>query len=120
MILTPNSSNPGDDVCLVFSECVGLIWNTSMTGYDRELRQWCMAHGVIYTSFWSLTANPKHVHSEVVQQMATTYKKTPAQIWFRFLLHRGIVPLTGTCDVQVFQRSVFVIVWVGRWVLFGK
>jgi len=64
--------------------------------FDKELRAWCDAHAVIYQSFWSLTANPYILASEVVVNLAKEYNKTQAQIFFNFLSLEGIVPLSGT------------------------
>ncbi len=66
------------------------------TNYDADLRHWCDNHGVIYQSFWTLTANPHILASNTVRTIAQKYKKTEAQIFFRYLSHSGIVPLTGT------------------------
>ena len=70
------------------------------TGYDAGLRHWCSNYGVIYQSFWSLTANPHILSSNAVRTIAQRYKKTEAQIFFRYLSQSGIVPLTGTSSEQ--------------------
>jgi len=70
------------------------------TGYDAGLRRWCVDHGVIYQSFWTLTANPHLLASEEVRRMARKYDKTEAQIFFRYLSQSKIVPLTGTTSEQ--------------------
>ena len=66
------------------------------TRYDADLRHWCSHHGVIYQSFWTLTANPHILGSNTVRTIAQKYKKTQAQIFFRYLSQFGMVPLTGT------------------------
>lgn len=66
------------------------------SGYDSELREWCDVHGIVYQSFWSLTANPHILNGGMIQQLSEKYTKTPAQIWYRYLSHRGIVPLIGS------------------------
>ncbi len=66
------------------------------TGFDVNLRQWCADHGIIYQGFWILTANPHILASNTVRIIARKYKKTEAQIFFRYLSHFKIVPLTGT------------------------
>jgi diketogulonate reductase-like aldo/keto reductase len=66
------------------------------TGYDREIRAFCRQHGLIYQSFWTLTANPQVLAHQVVRELASKYRRTPAQILFRYLIQNGIVPLTGT------------------------
>ena len=76
------------------------------TGYDKEIRQWCQEHKIIYQSFWTLTANPQLLLSEAVQQTAQKFQKTPAQIFFRVLVNIGIVPLTGTCSDKHMQEDL--------------
>lgn len=80
------------------------------TDYDSEMRKWCREKKIIYQSFWTLTANPQILTSKAVQKAAQTYHKTPAQIFFRVLVEKGIVPLTGTCtekhmkeDLEIFS-----------------
>jgi len=76
------------------------------TGYDADLRHWCSAHGVIYQSFWTLTANPHILVSNIVRTIAQKYNKTEVQIFFRFLIQSGIVPLTGTCSEQHMREDL--------------
>jgi diketogulonate reductase-like aldo/keto reductase len=76
------------------------------TGYDANLRHWCSNHGVIYQSFWTLTANLHILASNTVRTIAQKYKKTEAQIFFRYLSHSGIVPLTGTSSEQHMKEDL--------------
>lgn len=68
----------------------------NQSGYDADIRAWCLAHGVRYQGFWTLSANPHILGSSVVRAMTRDLGKTPAQILFRFLHQKGVVPLTGT------------------------
>lgn len=76
------------------------------TGYDADLRNWCSNHGVIYQSFWTLTANPHILDSDIMKNIAKKYKKTEVQIFFRYLHQSGIVPLTGTCSEQHMKEDL--------------
>lgn len=76
------------------------------TGYDKELRAFCRERGIVFQSFWTLTANPQILRSRVVQELARTYRKTEAQIFFRYLTQTGIVPLTGTTSDQHMQEDL--------------
>jgi len=76
------------------------------TGYDANLRHWCSDHGVIYQSFWTLTANPHILASNTVRTIAQKYQKTEAQIFFRYLSHSGIVPLTGTTSEKHMKEDL--------------
>jgi diketogulonate reductase-like aldo/keto reductase len=66
------------------------------TGYDREIRTYCKKQRIIYQSFWTLTANPHVLVHATLAGLAKKYRRTPAQIFFRYLTQGGVVPLTGT------------------------
>lgn len=66
------------------------------TGYDRGIRAFCARLGVIYQSFWTLTANPHVLVHRTVEQLSAKYRRTPAQILLRYLTLTGVMPLTGT------------------------
>lgn len=66
------------------------------SGYDREIRKFCREHHIVYQSFWTLTANPNVLASNVLQALAEKYRRSAEQIFFRYLTQIGIVPLTGT------------------------
>lgn len=76
------------------------------TGYDLALRHWCSAQGIVYQSFWSLTANPHILNSQTMQALVTQHHKTPAQLFFRYLHQQGIVPLTGTRSAQHMREDL--------------
>ncbi len=78
------------------------------TAYDKDLRNWCSNYGVIYQSFWTLTANPHVLGSNTIKDLAQKYKKTEAQTFFRYLNQSGIVPLTGTSSEQHMQEDLTV------------
>lgn len=66
------------------------------SGFDIELRRFCSENNVRYQSFWTLTANPDILASDVVMNIAKEKKVTPEQVFFRVLSYMGITPLTGT------------------------
>lgn len=76
------------------------------TGYAADLRHWCTEHGIVFQSFWSLTANADILSSNIVRTLAQKYIKTEAQIFFRYLSQSDIVPLTGTCSEQHMQDDL--------------
>jgi len=79
------------------------------TGYDKELRAFCSKNGIIYQSFWTLTANPNLVESPNVAALALKYNKTKAQIWFAFVRSLGITPLTGTTSATHMIQDLDVV-----------
>lgn len=78
----------------------------SESGYDVELRQWCDEQGIIYQSFWSLTANPHILGSKAVVDLAQKYDKTPAQVVYRYLTQMRIVPLIGSTSQQHMKEDL--------------
>lgn len=76
------------------------------TGYDKEIRQWCNEHNIIYLGFWTLTANPHILGSETIFNLAKKYKKTEAQIFYRYLTQNNIVPLIGTTSEQHMKEDL--------------
>lgn len=76
------------------------------TGYDRDLRTWCKARGILYQSFWTLSANPQLLENPVLLSIAHRHGKTPAQTLFGFLGQQGVVPLTGTTSAQHMEEDL--------------
>ena len=67
-------------------------------GWDRDIRQFCTAHGLLYQGFSLLTANRQVLtHPEVIQ-IARRHRQTTSQVVFRFAHEVGMVLLTGTTD----------------------
>jgi diketogulonate reductase-like aldo/keto reductase len=76
------------------------------TGYDRAIRAFCKENGIIYQSFWTLTANPDVLGDYSVLSMATKYECSAAQVSFRYLSQVGIVPLTGTSSLTHMREDL--------------
>jgi len=74
--------------------------------YDKALRAWCHDVGIIYQSFWSLTANPHLLQSDLLRTIARHYQKSPEQIFYRYLTHKGIIPLDGTTSQQHMKEDL--------------
>ena len=70
------------------------------TSYDRTIRDFCRDKGIIYQSFWTLTANPQVLTDYALLSMATKYERSAAQVFFRYLTQMGIVPITGTTSTS--------------------
>lgn len=68
----------------------------AMLQWDREVRDVCREHGVVYQGFSLLTANQPVLAHPAIHELARKYDTGPAQIVFRFAIDVGMVPLTGT------------------------
>jgi diketogulonate reductase-like aldo/keto reductase len=69
-------------------------------GWDREVRELCAEHGIVYQGFSLLTANRPVLQHPLVAAMATKRDVTAAQVIFRFAREVGMVALTGTTSAQ--------------------
>ncbi|MGD0958588.1 MAG: aldo/keto reductase [Methylomonas sp.] len=76
------------------------------SGYDIGIRRFCAEHGLIYQSFWTLTANPHILAHDKIGALAKKYLCGPAQIFFRYLTQIGITPLTGTCSARHMREDL--------------
>jgi diketogulonate reductase-like aldo/keto reductase len=79
-------------------------------GWDRRIREFCAANGLVYQGFSLLTANREALARPELAQIATRHGQTVSQVIFRFALDVGMMPLTGTtsadhmrADLDVFQ-----------------
>ncbi|MDD2894391.1 MAG: aldo/keto reductase [Aliarcobacter sp.] len=72
----------------------------AQSGYDKEIRDFCMKNSITYESFWSLTANPNILVSDVVKNLSNKYQRGVAEIFYRFLNHINITPLNGTTSTK--------------------
>jgi diketogulonate reductase-like aldo/keto reductase len=76
------------------------------TAYDRAIRAYCQDCGMVYQSFWTLSANPQVLNDSNLTSIATYQKRSPAQILFRYLIQNGIVPLTGTTSLTHMKEDL--------------
>ena len=78
-------------------------------GWDRAVRQFCAANGIIYQAFSLLTANRDVLARPELARIAPRYGRSAAQIVFRFALDVGMVPLTGTTDPSHMRADLEVL-----------
>ena len=75
-------------------------------GWDKEVREICQAHGIIYQGFSLLTANREVLIYPEIQKIARRLGAGPAQIIFRFAMQIGMLPLTGTTSQQHMKEDL--------------
>ena len=75
-------------------------------GWDREVREICQAHGIIYEGFSLLTANRDVVADPDIRAIAKRLGASPAQVVFRFAMQIGMLPLTGTTREQHMKEDL--------------
>jgi diketogulonate reductase-like aldo/keto reductase len=75
-------------------------------GWDRELRAFCRARGIVYQGFSLLTANWSELSAPQVQAIAARLGATLPQLVFCFARSAGMLPLTGTSDRTHMQQDL--------------
>jgi diketogulonate reductase-like aldo/keto reductase len=74
--------------------------------WDKQIREICRAHDIIYQGFSLLTANREVLVDPQVQRIARRLGATSAQIIFRFAMQIGMLPLTGTTSQQHMREDL--------------
>jgi diketogulonate reductase-like aldo/keto reductase len=67
-------------------------------GWDRRVREFCTANGIVYQGFSLLTANRDALTHPEMACIAKRCGRSASQIVFRFALDAGMLPLTGTTN----------------------
>jgi diketogulonate reductase-like aldo/keto reductase len=75
-------------------------------GWDKEVREICRINQIIYQGFSLLTANSGIFVEPDLRAMAAKYQTGLAQIVFRFAQQVGMLPLTGTTNVQHMKEDL--------------
>jgi len=75
-------------------------------GWDKEVREICQAHGIVYQGFSLLTANGGVLSDPEIGTIARRLGATPAQIIFRFAMQIGMLPLTGTTSQKHMEEDL--------------
>jgi diketogulonate reductase-like aldo/keto reductase len=70
----------------------------AVRSWDRSIREFCAANGLVYQGFSLLTANRDAMARPELARIAERHGRAVSQIVFRFALEVGMVPLTGTTD----------------------
>ena len=75
-------------------------------GWDKEVREICRAHGVIYQGFSLLTANREVLVNPQIRRAAQRLGAGVAQVIFSFAVQIGMLPLTGTTSQQHMKEDL--------------
>jgi diketogulonate reductase-like aldo/keto reductase len=75
-------------------------------GWDKDVREMCRTHGIIYQGFSLLTANRDVFIDPDIRAIARQHEATLAQVVFRFAMQIGMLPLTGTTNPQHMREDL--------------
>lgn len=86
------------------------------TGYDGDIRAFCVEKGMTYQSFWTLTANPKLLVSKPVTTAAELGKVSTAVALYSLVLGLGNTSvLNGTTNEKRMQDDLVGVEKMQRW-----
>jgi diketogulonate reductase-like aldo/keto reductase len=68
--------------------------------WDKDIRELCHRHGIVYQGFSLLTANRHLNNNRDFLGIAQGMSRSKAQLIFRFARQLGMLPLTGTTDPE--------------------
>lgn len=75
-------------------------------GWDKQVREICLANNIIYQGFSLLTANREIFVDPEIRSMAARYDASVTQLIFRFAMQVGMLPLTGTTNPQHMREDL--------------
>ena len=78
----------------------------AVQGWDRRVREFCAANGIVYQGFSLLTANRELLSHPELVRIAEHHGRTINQIVFRFALDIDMVPLTGTTNGEHMREDL--------------
>ncbi|PNY28495.1 NAD(P)H-dependent D-xylose reductase [Tolypocladium capitatum] len=86
------------------------------TGYEGPLRAFCRDRGVVFQSFWTITANGRLVQGEPVVRVARGAGVEPVAAYYALVLGLGNVAiLDGTTDERHMKEDLEGVEKVGLW-----
>ena len=75
-------------------------------GWDKDVREICRVHGIIYQGFSLLTANQGIFAEPAIRAIAQRLGAGLAQVVFRFAMQVGMLSLTGTTNPQHMKEDL--------------
>ena len=87
------------------------------SGYDADIRAFCAEKGITYQAFWTLTANPELLGSEVVKGVAGKVGVSEAVALYALVLGLGqrMSVLDGTTREERMREDLERVEKVGAW-----
>ena len=80
----------------------------AVLGWDHQVREICAEHDIVYQGFSLLTANQEFLGAPPIRAAAARLGTGIAQVIFKFAMQIGMLPLTGTTDVQHMKEDLAV------------
>ena len=79
------------------------------SSFDVGLRKFCKEKGILYQSFWTLTANRHALASREAKKLALKKELTPQTLMYAYMMTLGHTPLSGTTNPNHMAEDVAVM-----------
>jgi diketogulonate reductase-like aldo/keto reductase len=76
------------------------------SNFDTEIRAFCKEKGILYQSFWTLTASRDALKTAEIRELADVKGLTPQTLMYAFMMTLGHTPLDGTTNVKHMQEDI--------------
>jgi diketogulonate reductase-like aldo/keto reductase len=76
------------------------------SNFDTEIRAFCKEKGILYQSFWTLTANREALATAEIRKLANEKGLTPQTLMYAFMMTLGHTPLDGTTNLKHMQEDI--------------
>jgi len=76
------------------------------SNFDTEIRAFCKDKGILYQSFWTLSANRHALASPEVRKLAESKGLTPQTLMYAFMMTLGHTPLDGTTNAEHMREDI--------------
>ena len=76
------------------------------TGYDADVRAFCQEKGIVYESFWTLTANPQLLKSSFVQKVADAVGVDREMALYGLVGGLDVTILNGTTNADTMRNDL--------------
>lgn len=89
-----------------------------VTGYDVALRKFCAEKGIVYQSFWTLTANLGLLSSQLVGKLSEEFGiERPVALYCLVLALENMAVLNGTTNTERTRSDLQELDRVRKWVV---
>jgi diketogulonate reductase-like aldo/keto reductase len=85
------------------------------TGFDSDIRRFCIENGIVFESFWTLTGNPQLLKSEPVAELAKESGVSKEIALYSLVMAMDIAVLNGTTNEETMKEDLKAVESVRNW-----
>jgi diketogulonate reductase-like aldo/keto reductase len=96
------------EVCSLVPSTIQIVQNRfyAASGYDVGIRAYCKQNGIMYQSFWTLTANDDILAKPELQTISKRIGTSVESAFYRYCIQEGITVLDGTTSEKHMREDL--------------